>query len=317
MIRKKTIAITVPAYNEEKLLGKTVKTLPDFVDRVFIINDASTDKTAEVAAALAKEDKRVKVITNNPNGGIGHSLKKGFKASVKEKNDITIVMPGDAQCDPKYLKEMIEFLLDNKLDFVKANRFMDLKELKNMPRLRRVGNIVVTILTKFATGYYDIFDSQNGYCFYSYSVLGSIPMDQIGERYEFENTILIALSELNAKIADYPVPANYGNETSTINLFGTVMRTLRVLNRGFWRRIYYKYILYNFHPIALFIISGLILFWFGLLFGVVLIALKLARSVTPSTGTVMLSVLPLILGFQLLLTSIILDMNENTKNNLR
>jgi len=181
--------------------------------------------------------------------------------------------------------------------------------VESMPRHRIIGNIVVSILTKFATGYYKLFDSLNGYVVYRKDIIDRIPKDIIGHRYEYENTILVALSIVGAKIHDVPVPAVYGDESSTINLFGTTLRTLRTLNKGFWKRIYYKYVLYSFHPIALFLFSGLFATLIGTLWAIFVLYEKIFNGLSPTTGTVMLVVLPLIVGFQLLLTAIIMDVN--------
>ena len=315
MLKQQKIAVVIPAYNEEKLIGKTVNSLPEFVDHIVVVNDGSTDQTARVLKELNQHDQRLTILTNDPNQGIGASLVKGFNRALELPVDLVFVMAGDAQCDPNYLKPMVETLLDENLDYVKANRFMHLDALTQMPTYRRIGNIIITLLTKFSTGYYSIFDSQNGYGVFRRQTLERIRFDKLGTRYEYENALLLELSLANARIKDVAVPAIYGEETSTIPFFRTVWRALEVLWNGFWRRIYLKYILLNFHPVALFLITGLSLSTIGILFGIYITAQRIFYHLPPSTGTVMLAVLPLILGIQMLLTALILDVaNEPGKN---
>jgi hypothetical protein len=206
--------------------------------------------------------------------------------------DLVAVMAADAQCDPSYLEKMCDVLIDEKLDYVKANRYNNLDALRAMPTFRRIGNVVITIVNKFATGYYSIFDSQNGYGVFSLATLDRLPFELVGERYDYENTLLLAMSVSNARSKDHPVPAVYGDEVSSIKLLPTIYRALRVLFVGFWRRIYYKYVIFDFHPVALFLVGGLLL---------------------GTSGTVMLAVLPFLTGLQLLLTALILDVNNEKR----
>lgn len=309
MYRKLRVAVVVPAYNEEKLIEKTVTTVPDFVDLVIAVNDASKDNTLGVLRKLKKSVKRLHVIDNQKNGGVGFSIKAGLKHAQEQDMDLVAIMAGDAQMDPAYLNQMIDDLIERDLDFIKANRFMHIDALKHMPTYRRVGNIVVTILTKFATGYYSIFDTQNGYVVYTKKSIENLPFNLLSNRYDYENTVLVGLSIADARIGDFPVPAIYGDEKSTINLLPTVLNTIHSLHKGFWRRIYYKYIIYNFHPVALFLISGLALLVFGMLVSGYLLFDKFVYNMTPTSGSVMLAVLPIIVGFQMLMSALIMDVN--------
>jgi glycosyltransferase involved in cell wall biosynthesis len=314
MYRNLKVAVILPCYNEEKLVKKTVDTIPSFVDKILVVNDCSTDGTLEVANGLAKKNNRVVVIDLKVNEGIGGAYIHGFNYSLEQDIDLVVTMAGDAQCNPDYIHLMIDTLLDENLDYVKANRFVHTEELKSMPKFRRWGNTVITILTKFSSGYYSIFDSQNGYGVFKNKTLHSLPFEQIGKRYDYENTLLIALAIMGAKVKDEPVPAIYGDEVSTIPVMKTSLRALKVVWKGFWRRIFYKYVITNFHPIALFLFGGLFLSFIGWAYGIYLLLARIIAGTTPSTGTVMLSVLPIILGFQLLLTAVTMDMNNEGRH---
>jgi glycosyltransferase involved in cell wall biosynthesis len=296
------------------MIEKTINTMPDFVDAIVAVDDNSKDKTWSIIQKLAKKNSKVKPIHLDPNVGIGGAYINGFEYALKNNSDLIFTMAGDAQCNQNYMSNMIDTLLDNNMDYVKANRFVHLEELEQMPRFRRIGNTIITILTKFSSGYYSIFDSQNGYGVFKKDTLVKLPFNRIGRRYDYENTLLIALSIMGAKVKDEPVPAIYGDEESTIPVFMTSIRALRVVWLGFWKRIYYKYVLVNFHPIALFLLLGLLLGLIGIGFSIFILLDRIFGGVSPSTGTVMLAVLPIILGFQLLLTSITMDMNNESKD---
>jgi glycosyltransferase involved in cell wall biosynthesis len=310
MYRDLRLTMVIPAYNEEKLIGKTIATLPKFVDYAVVVNDGSQDRTLEKLHELRRKDARVIVVDNGANQGVGATVVNGFRRALETDTDLIGVMAADAQCDPDYISKMVDRLIEEQADYVKANRFVHKEALAKMPTYRRLGNIFITMLTKFATGYYSIFDSQNGYGIFTRRIMETMSLELIGKRYDYENTLLIALSIAGAKVRDEPVPAIYGDEVSSIKFLPTAYRALQANFVGFWRRVYYKYVLFNFHPIALFLFSGLFLTLFGVLFGAAITYRRVFEDLSPSTGTVMIVVVPLILGIQLLLTAVTMDMNN-------
>lgn len=315
MYRSLKVAVVVPCYNEEKLAAKTIDTLPKEIDYIVAVNDGSTDDTLKVLNDIKKHNKKVVVLDNDRNGGIGYSLKAGYKYLLENTDAVAIgIVAGDAQCDPKYILPMLDVFIDEGYDYVKASRFFHSEALKAMPKYRQFGNIFISLLTKFSTGYYTVTDITNGFGFLRRSLLEKINYSFVEDRYDYEPSMLTALSIAGAKVKDHPVPALYGDEKSTIKFLPTAMRNLRTVWVGFWRRIYYKYILFSFHPIALFLITGLFFLLIGLGFAVFIVLKRILDSATPSTGTVMLSVLPLILGMQMLLTAITMDMNNEGRD---
>ena len=310
MYRNHKIALSIPAYNEEKLVGKTLSTLPDWVDVIAVVDDGSTDRTFEEAQAVAAQNPRIRVLRNEKNRGYGYSVVRGFKVGLEEGADIICLMAGDAQCDPAYLHQLVDAVIDNECDYAKANRFFHRDALAKMPPFRRFGNTLLSILTKFATGYYSIFDTQNAYSAIRASTLRKMDLDALPPRYEFDNSYLLHMSLVNARVKDVPVPAIYGEEQSSIKLLPFMTRTSWVLLSGFLTRIYRKYILFGLHPVALFLITGTLLTLWGLGFGL-WVAWQSRGPDTASTATVMISVLPFLMGFQLLLFAVLLDvMNE-------
>ena len=181
-----------------------------------------------------------------------------------------------------------------------------------MPKIRVLGNAILTFLTKVASGYWNIFNPQKGYIAIKSSVLKNLELGKISKRYEFENDMLVNLNMRNHRVEDVPIPAIYGNEKSGIRLYSFIPRTSLILMQRFLRRINEKYVIRNFHPIALLLYSGLFTYLIGFLFGLYIIYLRLQTSII-STGTLMLSVIPLLIGFQLLLAAFILDIIETPK----
>lgn len=306
--------MAIPCLNEAKLISKTISNVPDFVDKIYVIDDGSTDDTGDVVKDLARKDKRIKLLINEKNMGNGYSVTRAFREAIKEEYDINCIVAGDNQCRQDYLPKLIDEVIDDHCDYAKANRFANVEELKQMPRFRKFANIFMSFINKFATGYYSVFDPLNSFSATRVSTLSMLDLDTISPRYDFENSYLLHLYLINARVKDVPVPALYAEEQSTIKLIPYTIRTSRTLFTSFWKRIYYKYILYSLHPIALFFFTGSILFLFGFIYGIVIIINSLQTIHVPaSTATVMIAVVPFILGFQLLLQAAVLDIQNEPK----
>lgn len=314
MYRNMKISMSVPAYNEEKLIIPTLEKVPEFVDKIYVVDDGSIDQTAAKVIAYIKRHKRVELIKNEKNRGNGYSVIQAFKRAIDEDYDINCIIAGDDQCRQEYLASLIDEVIDDNCEYAKANRFQNFAELQQMPKFRKVSNILMSFINKFATGYYSVFDPLNSFSATKVSTLAQLDLDSISHRYDFENSYLLHLYLVNARVKDVAVPALYGEEKSTIKLYSYIPRTSKTLFKSFFKRIYYKYVLYSLHPIAIFYITGIALFMFGLIYCGVIAYYALQPSHTPaSTATVMIAVLPLILGFQLLLQAVVLDIQNEPK----
>lgn len=302
------VAVVVPAYNEEKLIGKTLSTMPDLVDRIFVIDDCSTDDTSKAAAAVA--DERVQIIRLAQNSGVGEAILTGHRQVLAEGQDVSVVMAGDAQMDPDYLPALLDPIVEDGVRFTKANRFYDRSSTSGMPRHRIFGNIVLSVLTKFSSGYYHLFDPQNGYTALHREALARLDLDSIAANYSFENSLLIHLNVLRVHARDVPIPAVYGDEESTMRLSRVVPHLLRTLIAGFWMRIWRKYVFPSFGPFALLFFSGLAMTFLGVSAAVV-ISILAFNDVTASPATVMISIAPLLAGIHLLVSALIIDMQES------
>lgn len=316
MYRKLETAVVIPCYNEEKMITQTVEKLPDYIDHVIAVNDASTDNTIGVLNKLKKKHKRLIVVDNDVNQGVGGALIAGYQYAIKNTKATAIgIVAGDDQFDTSYLKAMLDDFIDKSADYVKASRFFHREAFKTMPKYRQFGNIFISLLTKFSTGYYSITDITNGCGWLRRDIIEKVDFTIVERRYDYETSMLTALSIANAKVIDHAVPAHYGNEKSTIKLIPTAWRNLKAVWKGFWRRIYYKYVLYGFHPIALFLFTGVFFFIMSLILAIFLLSVKLLTGQSPTAGSVMLAVLPFILSVQLVLTALSMDVSNEQHSN--
>jgi len=307
MYRGKSVAVVVPAHNEEKLIARTITTVPEYVDHIVVVDDASTDETAK--RALAVGDARLHLVEHEVNTGVGGSIIDGHKLAMGLDSDINVVMAGDAQMDPHYLPTLLDPIVDSGYGFTKANRFYSRQALTGMPAIRVIGNIVLSFATKLASGYWNLFDPQNGYTAITRESLGMIDLDRVARRYSFENDLLISLGIAGVRAKDVPIPSVYGDEVSGMRLRKVIPEISRLLFMGFWRRIFLKYVLMSFSPIALLLFTGLFLCAAG--FAVGIWALVVTPSgASPTAGTVLLSVGPLLVGINMLVHALSLDIQQ-------
>jgi len=311
MYRGLTVAVAIPAYRAEATIAQVVATLPDLVDRVIVVDDASPDGTGVALRAIA--DPRLVVVTHDKNRGVGGAMKTAYRKSLELGSDVVVKVDSDGQMDPAQLPALLDALVDGRYDYAKGNRFLDSRALAQMPRLRLLGNLALTFLTKVASGYWHIFDPQNGFVACRSAVLRRIDLDAIADDYFFENDMLVHLNILAARVTDVPMPARYGGERSSMRIGAVLSRFPGRLFSRFWKRVWHRYVLRDFSPVALFLFMGLPLVIAGVAFGEWAWYESYRSGVVSSTGRVMLSVLPIVIGFQLILQAILLDINSSPK----
>lgn len=309
MYHELRVAAVVPAYKEQEHIASVIRMMPDLVDHIVIVDDASPDDTA--ARAREAADARTVVVSLPQNQGVGGAILTGHRAALDLGADVCVVMAGDGQMDPDYLPALLDPIANGRAQFTKANRFYARGSFAGMPRTRVLGNIALSFFTKAASGYWNLFDPQNGYTAIHKDALARIPWNQIARRYDFENDLLINLNILRVSAVDVPVPARYGAEASGMNLATVGPRIAMRLFRGFWTRMWWKYVLQSFSAVALLFFSGLALMLIGLLIGVWIIVQTLGPPVA-SPGTVILCVTPLLSGWHMLLFAMLLDIQDST-----
>ncbi len=311
MYKDKRIAVVIPAYNVENHITEVLRSIRDFVDHIIVVDDASQDRTYELCRSF--DDKRVIVLRNSTNLGVGGAMITGFKMAIKLDADVVVKMDGDGQMDALHLKKLIEPMISEGYSYTKGNRFLHFQALKTMPKPRLFGNFIMTFLTKLTSGYWHIFDPQNGYIAIQREALLDLDLDRIAKRYFFENDMLVNLNIHHHRIKDVPIPAIYGDQPSFLRIRQVLFTFPFYLFKRFWYRIYQKYVFRDFSPIALFLFTGLPMVLWGIIYGGYIWWRALETGIPTTAGTVMLSVLPFLVGFELLLQALILDIHESPK----
>jgi len=302
------IAVIIPAFRAENTIQKVLSGIPDWVDAIYVVDDASPDAIA--ARARSRRDPRVRLISHEVNQGVGAAMVSGYRAALNDGMEICVKMDADDQMDPAYLSALIEPLVTGHADYAKGNRFHDAAALRRMPLARRVGNAGLSFLIKASSGQWHIFDPTNGYTAIHRAALAALELGKLHLRYFFESSMLIKLREIGALVEDVPMPARYGEEKSNLSVSRTLVEFPWLLLRHGLKRILWQYFVADFNAVSLFLVSGIPLVAFGLIFGIYHWIDSYVRDVLTPTGTVMLSVLPLILGFQLLLQALVLDVQS-------
>jgi glycosyltransferase involved in cell wall biosynthesis len=309
MLDGKSVAVVVPAYNEEPLIGTTLAGIPDFVDRVIVVDDGSKDGTREQVRALA--DGRVELIEHEGNHGVGAAIVSGYRRALDENVDVTCVMAGDNQMDPSDLAALVEPVARGEVEYAKANRLVTGRAWELIPRHRYLGNAALSFLTKIASGYWHVADSQSGYTAVSREALEELDLERVYPRYGFPNDMLVHLNVVGARVRDVPSRPVYGvGEESGIRLRKVVPTISWLLLKAFLWRLKTKYVIRDFHPLVLFYFLGLILTFVGVGLGLAVTILRiLGNGITPAT--VVLVALLLISGIQFLLFAMLFDMESN------
>jgi glycosyltransferase involved in cell wall biosynthesis len=306
-----TIHVVVPAFNEEALVGEVIRTLPALVDRVFVVDDCSTDGTARVVEALG--DARVVLLRTPRNLGVGGATVVGYRAALAAGADIVVKMDGDAQMPPDALPALLDAIVERGADYAKGNRFLHVELVHRMPFERILGNVILTFLTKLASGYWHVFDPQNGYTAVRASALRILSLGRLHPGFFFENDMLVALNIHDLRVADIPMPPVYNSEQSNVSIPEVISTFPLLLVHRFFHRIVEKYVIRDFSPIALFLFVGLASLAFGTLFGAYLWTRGYETGTPTPTGSIILCLLALVVGFQLCLQAIVLDIQATPR----
>ncbi len=301
MYRDHTIGVVVPAYNEEGFVGEVIDTMPEYVDRMYVIDDCSTDGTWDEIQRYAERenaeavtvhydedavqgesepvatdggtvtsqafDRRVVPIQHEENRGVGGAIKTGYLRAIEDGIDITAVMGGDGQMDPDILYKFLDPIVEDEADYTKGNRLLYKEFREGMSKWRFFGNSILTFLTKIASGYWKTMDPQNGYTAISQYALENTGIEDMYEYYGYCNDLLVKLNAKGMRVADVAMPAVYGDEESSIKYSSYIRKVSGMLLQNFLWRLKVKYLVLDFHPLALFYFFGAVTAVFGLLGG--------------------------------------------------
>lgn len=311
MYLEKTIAVVVPAYNEENLIGKTLDSIPDLVDKIIVVNDASADDTANIVRKESEKNNRIHLIDHEVNEGVGGAIVTGYKAARDLSINVTVVMAGDAQMDPRDLIPVIEPVASGSADYTKGNRLFHGDAWKMIPHYRYLGNSFLSLMTKIASGYWHIADSQSGYTAISLLALQKLKLDKIYKRYGMPNDILIMLNELNFRVRDVHIRPVYNiGEKSGIRLIKVIPKISWILFKGFWHRLLYKYVIKDFHPLIFFYFLSVFLLAASIPLAIRLFYVWAAIGNIPDINAMAL-IFTLISGLQTLFFGMWFDMEYN------
>lgn len=270
MYKNKSICIVVPAYQEEFLINKVIDSAPAFVDKIVVVDDASADRTAAIVADYAKKQpQRVYLLQHSVNQGVGGAIATGYKWCRDNGIDVAVVMAGDAQMDPDDMEKLLDPVVNGEADYSKGNRLFTGEAWQKIPRVRYLGNSFLSLMTKAASGYWHIADSQCGYTAINSKALKTIDWDKMYKRYGQPNDLLVRLNIFNFRVVDVPVRPIYNiGEESGIKPIRMIPKFFFLLVRLFIFRMIQKYVIRDFHPLVLFYVSAFAFLLLGLVFGI-------------------------------------------------
>lgn len=311
MYRSKSVGVVVPAYNEEVLIARTIGTMPEFVDWIIVVDDCSKDSTARKVEELRSTNPKLVLIRHEKNGGVGKAISTGYVWCRERDIDIAVVMAGDGQMDPADLPRLLDPIVDDHADYSKGNRLVTGEAWKKIPKHRYIGNSVLTFMTKIASGYWHVTDSQTGYTALNKRALKTIPLEDIYPRYGMPNDLLVTLNIYNMRVIDVPVSPVYGiGERSGIKVHRVVFSIGYLLLRLFVKRMVQKYIIRDFHPLILFYTFGLVLLGLGAPLTVRMFLMWHLTGLVPQANALLVFFCASI-GFQSLLFAMLFDMEAN------
>lgn len=295
-----SVAVVIPCFKVKRHILEVVAGIPDIVDRIYVVDDACPESSGQHVTDNCT-DPRVRVCRNESNQGVGGAVLHGYARAIADGMEILVKIDGDGQMDPALIPAFIAPIVRGEADYTKGNRFFDLGNIRRMPGMRIFGNAVLSFMTKLSSGYWDIFDPTNGYTAIHAGVARRLPTQRISRRYFFESDMLFRLNTLRAVVADIPMDACYGEETSNLRIPQVAGDFLLRHIRNFGKRIFYNYYLRDLSLASLELVFGVLLLLAGTAFGIHRWLLSIQTGVQTTAGTVMLSALPVLLGLQFLL----------------
>ncbi|MEY4986171.1 MAG: hypothetical protein RLZZ359_1057 [Actinomycetota bacterium] len=297
------IAVVIPAYKVSNHILEVVAEIGKNIDLIYVVDDACPEQSGKLVSTKVK-DKRVKVLTHEVNQGVGGAVLTGYKAALEDGAEVIVKVDGDGQMDPALIDDLVQPILSGKADYTKGNRFDSITGLRQMPGIRIFGNGALSLMTKISTGYWNVTDPTNGFTAIHRDVLKNITFGMLSKRFFFESDLLFRLSLAKAVVWDVPMESRYGTEKSNLKISRALFEFTFKHGINFHKRLFYNYYLRDMSAASIELPVGILLSWFGLIFGIVKYAESLQTGQAATAGTVMLSAVPLILGIQLVLAFI-------------
>ena len=302
------VAAIVPAFNVARHIAHVIREMPPVVRTIIVVDDCSTDETSALVGRLADLESRVQLIRHERNIGVGGAMITGYRRALECGADIIVKIDGDGQMPMWMIPKLIEPLIDGSADYTKGNRFRDFDALRRMPAIRRFGNVVLSFMAKAATGYWNCFDPTNGFVAIRADVVSQLQLPRVDRSYYFETSMLANLYLLGAVVREVPMAAHYGDEVSSLSIPRIIRQFPRKLLTSLVRRVVLKNFVYDFNLESLHLSLGFPLLTAGILFGAYKWFWYGRHHLAAPTGTVMLAAILVLLGVQLLLSAMNLDL---------
>lgn len=308
-----TVAVVIPCFRVEATIESVVRQVPQWVRHIIAVDDASPDDTRRVLESIREWEPRLDVVCNETNCGVGGAMVLGFRRALELGASIVVKVDGDGQMDPGAIGSLVEPLRRGVADYAKGNRFRHTAELRSMPLHRLVGNVLLTFMTKLASGCWHVFDVQNGFVAITSDALRHIDIERLDNGYFFENSMLAEVSICRFAVIDVPMPARYGDETSHLRPHKVAFTFPVKLAQLLARRVFLNYVVLDVSPVALYLFSGIALWFFSLAFGGYHWWRSIESGIPASAGTVVLALVPLLTGFHLFLQAFELDIQNSPR----
>ncbi|MGH8020603.1 MAG: glycosyltransferase family 2 protein [Opitutaceae bacterium] len=310
------VAVVIPCYRASRRILDVLRRIPAWVETIIVVDDACPEDSGEIVRREFN-DPRCRIVRHQNNQGVGGAMCTGFRIALEAGATIVAKIDADGQMAPEHLRELLRPLLEGRADYAKGNRLFDFAALERMPPVRRFGNLGLTLLCKIASGYWGLSDPTNGYVAIHRAALRSLPLDRIDRGYFFECHMLVHLNILRAVVTEVPLPARYGDEKSNLSVRHSLLTFPCKLFRNFVRRVAWRYFIYNMDAVTVFLTGGGLLFFGGLAFGFYRWYLGTFGESAQTPGTVALGLFPALVGFQMLLQAMVLDVMSKPEHPLQ
>ena len=306
------IAVVLPSYRVKAHILDVIGRIGPECQHIYVVDDACPEGSGDHVKAHCT-DPRVRVLTHEVNQGVGGAVMTGYRQAVIDGCDVVVKIDGDGQMAPELLPQFVAPILEGYADYTKGNRFFDLTQIRQMPGVRLFGNAVLSFMSKFSSGYWDIFDPTNGYTAIHTRVVEHLPLDKISSRYFFESDMLFRLNTLRCVVVDIPMDAFYGDEKSGLKIKSILLDFLWKHVRNYFKRIFYNYFLRDLSAASMQLVLGLVMLVFGVAFGLDAWRTSSAQGMETPAGTVMVAALPVFVGLQLLLSFLTQDIQSTPR----
>lgn len=307
------IAVIIPAYKVSKYLIGLVECLNNMGYKIYVVDDDCPENSGKLVKKTFSNNGNIEVIFHKENQGVGGAVLTGYSRAIADGASILVKLDGDGQMDPRLIPRLIKPIEMGLADYVKGNRFYNLEKIRQMPAKRIFGNAALSFITKLSSGYWNIYDPTNGFTAIDCSVARNLPFDKISKRYFFESDLLFRLNTIRAVVQDMPMDAHYADEKSNMRIGKIIPEFIYKNIRNFLKRIFYNYYLRDMSIGSLMLPLGVVMFLWGVIFGMLKWQLATITGLNTPVGTVMISVLPIVLGMQFILAFLNEDISSVPK----